>query len=358
LSLYTSFARPLLFALPAEFMHRLAVRGVALGLAPGYPSGTHTRLKTKLWGKEFPNPIGMAAGFDKDCEAPGGLLSMGFGFVEAGTVTPKPQPGNPKPRLFRLAEDHAIINRFGFNSHGHDSFLARLKSWREAGGTGFLGVNVGQNKESTNAIADYRAGVKMFAPWSDYLVVNVSSPNTPGLRDLQSAEKLRALLSAVLEARDEVPGKLASTRCPILVKIAPDLDLNAIQDIAGVIFDLGIDGIIVANTTTDRPKTLKSQNAGETGGLSGAPLFEPSTRLLTNFYLATKGMIPLIGVGGVFTGRDAYEKILAGASLVQIYTSLIYRGPGAAHLIADELDQCLAADGYSSVAEAVGAKNR
>jgi len=352
LDFYGTFARPLLFALPAEFTHRLAVRSAAYGLAPNYPTDRHARLKSSLWGIEFPNPIGMAAGFDKDCEAPGGLLSMGFGFVEAGTVTPKPQPGNPKPRLFRLAEDHAIINRFGFNSHGHDHFLKGLKSWRQAGGTGLIGVNVGQNKESTDAIADYRAGVQIFALVADYLVVNISSPNTPGLRDLQSAEKLRALLSAVIEARD-----LAADRCPLLVKIAPDLGPGEVENIAQISLDLAIDGIIATNTTIDRPAQLKSANAGETGGLSGAPLLGPSTKLLGDLYLATGGKIPLIGVGGVFTGRDAYEKILAGASLVQIYTSLIYRGPGAAHLIVDELDRCLAQDGYSSVSEAIGAKH-
>ncbi|MBT4117362.1 MAG: quinone-dependent dihydroorotate dehydrogenase [Rhodospirillaceae bacterium] len=352
MNLYESFQKPLLFALPAEISHRLAVRALSLGMAPRYRADQHTQLRISLWGKEFPNPIGMAAGFDKDCEALAGLHSLGFGFVEAGTVTPNPQPGNPKPRLFRLPEDRAIINRFGFNSRGHEEFRRHLETWRSSERAKIVGVNVGQNKESTNAIADYSTGVAIFAPLADYLVVNISSPNTPGLRDLQSIEKLRVLLAAVREARDAV-----SSACPLLVKIAPDLGSSELEDIARTVQEFGIDGIIATNTTIDRPSILKSTQASETGGLSGEPLFTPSTKLLADLYQFTDGKIPLIGVGGIFTGRDAYEKILAGASLVQIYTSLIYRGPGAANLICEELAQCLAEDGYTSVSEAVGAKH-
>ena len=359
LEIYRTFAAPILFLLPAEAAHRLSIWALKLGLVPGARQKQVGILATEFCGLPLPNPIGLAAGYDKDCEIPGALLGLGFGFVEAGTVTPRPQPGNPKPRLFRLVEDGAVINRFGFNSRGHDEFSNNLDDWRASNGTGLVGVNVGKNKDSEDAAADYVAGVRRFAGVADYLVVNISSPNTPGLRDLQSKARLEKLTVAVIKARDAAAAKSDDgRRCPLLIKIAPDLDESALEDIAEIALQNSIDGIIATNTTVARPPGLRDAAASETGGLSGRPLFEPSTRLLGDLYRLTGGNVPLIGVGGVFTGRQAYEKILAGASLVQIYTSLIYRGPGAAPRICAELAECLIADGYAAVSDAVGASHR
>lgn len=359
LEIYRTFAAPILFMLPAEAAHRFSIWALKHGLVPGSRQFQTNILATEFCGLSFPNPIGLAAGYDKDCEIPGALLDLGFGFVEAGTVTPRPQPGNPKPRLFRLVEDGAIINRLGFNSSGHDEFARALDHWRAGNRSGPLGVNVGKNKDSKDAQADYVAGVRHFAGVADYLVVNVSSPNTPGLRDLQSKARLEELTNAVIDARDDIAANSdGGRRCPLLIKIAPDLDKGALEDIAGVALRCGIDGIIATNTTVERPAELRGAAAQEAGGLSGRPLFEPSTRLLGDLYRLTGGNVPLIGVGGVFTGRDAYEKILAGASLVQIYTSLIYRGPGAVVRICGELAACLIADGYAAVSDAVGARHR
>jgi dihydroorotate dehydrogenase len=359
LEIYRTFAAPILFLLPAEAAHRLSIWALKLGLVPGARQKQVGILATEFCGLPLPNPIGLAAGYDKDCEIPGALLGLGFGFVEAGTVTPRPQPGNPKPRLFRLVEDGAVINRFGFNSRGHDEFSNNLDDWRASNGTGLVGVNVGKNKDSEDAAADYVAGVRRFAGVADYLVVNISSPNTPGLRDLQSKARLEKLTVAVIKARDDAAAKSDDgRRCPLLIKIAPDLDESALEDIAEIALQNSIDGIIATNTTVARPPGLRDAAASETGGLSGRPLFEPSTRLLGDLYRLTGGNVPLIGVGGVFTGRQAYEKILAGASLVQIYTSLIYRGPGAAPRICAELAECLIADGYAAVSDAVGASHR
>jgi dihydroorotate dehydrogenase len=359
LEFYPKFAAPVLFLLPAEAAHRFSIWALKLGLVPGARQRPPEILATEFCGLSLSNPIGLAAGYDKDCEIPGPLLGLGFGFVEAGTVTPRPQPGNPKPRLFRLAEDGAVINRFGFNSHGHDEFSNNLDEWRAGDGAGILGVNVGKNKDSSDAAADYVIGVRRFAGVADYLVVNISSPNTPGLRDLQSKANLEELSIAVIEARDDVAAKSDDgRRCPLLIKIAPDLDEIALEDIAEIALHSGIDGIIATNTTVERPPELRGAAVSETGGLSGRPLFEPSTRLLGDLYRLTGGSVPLIGVGGVSTGREAYEKILAGASLVQIYTSLIYRGPGAAPRICAELAACLVADGYATVSDAVGARHR
>ena len=359
LEIYRTFAAPILFLLPAEAAHRLSIWALKLGLVPGARQKQVGILATEFCGLPLPNPIGLAAGYDKDCEIPGALLGLGFGFVEAGTVTPRPQPGTPKPRLFRLVEDGAVINRFGFNSRGHDEFSNNLDDWRASNGTGLVGVNVGKNKDSEDAAADYVAGVRRFAGVADYLVVNISSPNTPGLRDLQSKARLEKLTVAVIKARDDAAAKSDDgRRCPLLIKIAPDLDESALEDIAEIALQNSIDGIIATNTTVARPPGLRDAAASETGGLSGRPLFEPSTRLLGDLYRLTGGNVPLIGVGGVFTGRQAYEKILAGASLVQIYTSLIYRGPGAAPRICAELAECLIADGYAAVSDAVGASHR
>ena len=308
-------------------------------------------LKTRLWGRDFAGPIGLAAGFDKDAEAIDALLAMGFDFVEVGTVTPRPQAGNPKPRLFRLAEDHALINRLGFNSGGLDAFARRLAGRKRQ--RGWVGVNIGVNKDSADPIADYIAGLEALHGHAAYIVLNVSSPNTPGLREFQARDALAALVDRLMESRSRLtpPGRRP---LPLLIKIAPDLDDDAIADIAVVALDRSLDGLIIGNTTIARDG-LASRHRSETGGLSGRPLFERSTALLAAFFRVTGGRIPLIGVGGVASGADAYAKIRAGASLVQLYTALIYEGPALIENIKAELDSRLKADGFTHIADAVGA---
>jgi dihydroorotate dehydrogenase len=342
---------PLLRALPPEAAHRLTLAAVASGFGGRDAGPDPAILRQRLWDRDFPNPIGIAAGFDKDARAPEALLRLGFGFVEIGTVTPRPQPGNPKPRLFRLQADGALINRLGFNSGGLDAALARLESRRRE--TGIVGVNVGKNRDSTDAIADYAEGIRRAAPVADYLVVNVSSPNTPGLRDLQARTMLTELLLSVLAARDK-----SGSRPPLLVKIAPDLSPEERADIAAVALATGIDGIIVSNTTVARPAGLRGAAAAEAGGLSGRPLFAPSTALLGDIYRLTEGKLPLIGVGGVASAADAYAKIRAGASLVQLYTALVFAGPALLGDIKSGLAALLRRDGFTSVANAVGADHR
>jgi dihydroorotate dehydrogenase len=344
----TSLALPLLRLLPPERAHRLTIRALAAGWAPRRPAADDASLATRLWGRDFPNPIGLAAGFDKNAEVPDAMLRWGFGFVEIGSVTPRPQAGNPRPRLFRLTRDGAVINRMGFNNDGLDAVQARLAARQRMG---ILGANLGKNRDSASAAADYSAGVAKLAAHSDYLVVNVSSPNTPGLRDLQRRSDAAMLIAAVIEARaalqlDRPP--------PMLLKIAPDLTSRDCEDIAIVALDSGIDGLIISNTTVARPPELTSQNAPEPGGLSGRPLFEPSTRLLAEMYRLTAGKLPLIGVGGIESGADAYLKIRAGASLVQLYTALTYHGPALIQRIKQELAALLQRDGFASVAAAVG----
>jgi dihydroorotate dehydrogenase len=339
--------RPLLRALPPETAHRMTVLALAAGLAGRARASEPPSLCQHLWGLDFPNPIGIAAGFDKDARAPAALLRLGFGFVETGTVTPRPQPGNPKPRVFRLDKDIAVINRMGFNSGGLDVLVARMAG-RDRG-AGIVGVNIGRNRDSADAAADYAEGVRRAAPVADYLVVNVSSPNTPGLRDLQARAVLEALLSQLLKARQE-----AGVTVPLLVKIAPDLSTGERADIAAVALATGIDGIVVANTTIARPPELRSPQAQEAGGLSGRPLFAASTALLAEMYRLTHGRIPLVGVGGVASAADAYAKIRAGASLVQLYTALVFAGPALIGEIKTGLAELLRGDRCASVSEAVG----
>jgi dihydroorotate dehydrogenase len=339
--------RPLLRALPPEAAHRLTLTGLAAGLGGTSRTPDPPELRQRLWGLDFPNPIGIAAGFDKDARAPDALLRLGFGFVEIGTVTPRPQAGNPKPRVFRLEADAALINRMGFNSGGLDRVVERLAMRRREG---IVGVNIGKNRDSADAAPDYTEGVCRAAPLADYLVVNVSSPNTPGLRDLQARAVLEALLRQVLAARDET-----GARPPLLVKIAPDLTPEERADIAAVTLATGIDGMIIANTTIARPPELRSPEATEAGGLSGRPLFAPSTALLSEMYRLTERKLPLIGVGGVASAEDAYAKIRAGGSLVQLYTALVYAGPALLARIKTGLAALLRRDGFASVAEAVGA---
>jgi dihydroorotate dehydrogenase len=333
--------RPLFFALDAERAHRLTIR--ALRAVPaGEPALPDPRLAIRIAGLDFPNPVGLAAGFDKDAEVHAQMLGFGFGFVEVGTVTPRPQAGNARPRLFRLIEDRAVINRMGFNNRGFEAAKARLARRRR----GLVGANIGANKDSADRIADYVAGVREMAAMADYLTVNISSPNTPGLRALQDAGALAELLAAVVQAR--------SGATPIFLKVAPDLEPEEIDGIARAAIDAGMDALIVANTTVSRP-LLRSKHAGESGGLSGAPLKQLALQRLKDFRAATGGELPLIAVGGIENGVDAYARIRAGASLVQLYTALVYQGPGVARAIAGELRTLLSRDGFATLAEAVGA---
>lgn len=327
------------------------------------------RLAVELWGLRFPNPVGLAAGFDKHAEAVDPLLGTGFGFVEIGTVTPQPQPGNPKPRMFRLVQDRAVINRYGFNSHGLEAVRARLLSRQivKPPNGGLLGVNVGKNKAQEDAAADYVAGVRSLGPLADYIVINVSSPNTPGLRSLQRREPMEALLTAAVTARDEVlqdadgargrAGK-AGRPLPLLVKIAPDLTSEEKRDIAEVVLATKVDGMVVSNTTVSRPADLRSPHKGETGGLSGAPLRAMATDAIRDMYALTRGAVPIIGVGGVATGEDALDKLKAGASLVQMYSMLVYEGPGAPQRVKRGLLEALHREGFASAPAAVGADHR
>lgn len=342
--------RPLLRALPAETAHRATVRALSLGLgglACGRAAPDAASLGQTLWGRHFPNPIGVAAGFDKEAEVPDALLRLGVGFAEVGTVTPLPQPGNPRPRVFRLDEDGAVINRLGFNSGGLEPVLARLRARRRSG---IVGVNLGKNRDSADAVADYLDGVRRVGALADYFVINVSSPNTPGLRDLQRREALGDLLRRVVAVRNA-----AAPGTPLLVKIAPDLGATERADIAALAGPSGIDGIVVGNTTVTRPPGLRSAAAAEQGGLSGKPLFAPSTALLADMYRLTGGRIPLVGVGGVASAADAYAKVRAGASLVQLYTALIFAGPALIGRLKRGLAELLRYDGYSSIRDAIGA---
>jgi dihydroorotate dehydrogenase len=341
---------PFLDRMEAERAHGLAVLALKLGLVPRDRETDPGLLRQSLFGLTFVNPIGIAAGFDKNGEVVAPLFRLGFGFVEIGSVTPRPQPGNPRPRLFRLTEDRAVINRMGFNNEGAAAMAARLQA--RAGARGVLGINLGKNKDQTDAAADYVAGVEMLGALADYLVINVSSPNTPGLRALQERAQLTELVGRVLAARAAL-----SRKPPLLLKIAPDLMDEERADIAAVALETGLDGLIVSNTTIARPP-LRSPHADETGGLSGRPLFETSTALLREMYRRTEGRLPLIGVGGVASGADAYAKIRAGASLVQLYSALVFEGPGLVRRIKNELAALLKRDGFASVGAAVGADHR
>jgi len=332
--------RPLAFALDAERAHRMTIAALKR-LPPARPPARDPVLGSRIAGLAFPNPVGLAAGFDKDAEVWRQMLGYGFGFVEVGTLTPRPQAGNERPRLFRLAEDRAVINRMGFNNRGQADAVPRLS----ATGPGLVGANIGANKDSVDRIADYAAGVRALLGVADYLTVNISSPNTPGLRALQDKAALDELLGAVVEARGAGP--------PVFLKVAPDLLPNDIDDIARVAIDRRIDALIVANTTVSRPH-LKSPYREEAGGLSGAPLKALALARLGDFARATGGALPLIAAGGIASGADAYARIRAGASLVQLYTALVYEGPGIARRITRELKDLLARDGFARLEEAIG----
>lgn len=333
--------RPLAFALDAEIAHRLAINGLKL-MPKLDPARFPDSLNSTIAGVEFPSPVGLAAGFDKDAEVPEQMLGLGFGFVEVGTITPKPQEGNPKPRLFRLVEDRAVINRMGFNNRGQSAAIERLR--RTTHLHGVIGVNVGANKDSTDRVADYALGVRRMAPVARYLTVNVSSPNTPGLRGLQEEGELRELLAAVDEVRTEKP---------IFLKVAPDLNPGDHERIVRAALDHHVDALIVSNTTVARPP-LKSRYANEGGGLSGEPLKPLASEALQAFHNASGGEIPLIAVGGIANADDAWERITAGASLVQLYSAMVFEGPEIGRRIADGLVARLKRAGFSSISQAVG----
>ncbi len=340
MSLYTSI-RPLLFTLDAERAHRMTIRALRLKPSGAAPVSS-PRLATRVAGLDFPNPIGVAAGFDKDAQVADAMLGLGFGFTEVGTLTPFPQAGNPRPRLFRLIEDRAVINRMGFNNGGQAAAHERLL--RRNARPGIVGVNIGANKDATDRIADYANGVAVMAGVARYLTINISSPNTPGLRALQDRGALTELLAAVRGAR--APGGP-----PIFLKVAPDLEPADIDDIAAVLDAQPLDGLVVSNTTIGRP-ALRSARAGESGGLSGAPLKNLALRRLADFRSVTA--LPLIGAGGIASAEDAYARIRAGASLVQLYSALVYEGPGLAQRIAQGLVRLLDRDGHARIGEAVG----
>ncbi|XP_020297002.1 uncharacterized protein LOC109861675 [Pseudomyrmex gracilis] len=354
---YNEVAIPMMHLLDPETAHNLAVKILKWGLVPRQKTEDPRTLRTSVFGFNLTNPIGMAAGFDKQGEAVEGLHKIGFGFVEIGSVTPKPQSGNAKPRVFRLPQDRAVINRYGFNSDGHDVVWKRLKKLKENKHfNGIVGINLGKNKESKDAVRDYIDGIKKFMDVADYFVINVSSPNTPGLRSLQSKQSLKQLLTSVNEAREMLDSKQ-----PLLLKLAPDLSDSERQDVADVILQKksNVDGLILCNTTIARPNLI-DPNREESGGLSGAPLTDISTAMISDMYKRTRGSIPIIGVGGIFSGTDVYAKIKAGASLVELYTSYIYNGPPIVSKIKRELCEILEADGFSSVNDAIGRdiKNR
>ncbi len=345
-------ARPALTFLDPERAHGVTIAALKIGMARAVPRlADDPILATRVWNLDFPNPVGLAAGFDKHAEVCDGALRLGFGFVEAGTVTPRPQPGNSGQRLYRLAEDKAVINRFGFNSHGIAPFAAKLAHRRERGATGIVGANVGKNRDTIDGAADYVAGIEALAGLADYLVVNISSPNTPGLRALQARAEIAGLLARVQESRR---GKAAGARPPLLVKVGPDLDDDAVRDIAEVALAAGVDGLIVGNTTVARPPTLRSPDRDAPGGLSGRPLLEPATACLAAMYRHTRGNLPIVGCGGIASGADAYAKIRAGASLVQLYSALVFHGPALVGQIKREVAALLRRDGFASVRDAVG----
>ena len=340
--------------LPAETAHNATIKALQSGLGPIARDVIAPELAITVGGLALPNPVGLAAGFDKNAQVPDAMLTAGFGFVECGTVTPRPQSGNPKPRLFRLTEDNAVINRMGFNNGGLDAFRARLLRRKNNTGHkgGLVGANLGANKDSDDRIGDYVAGLSALWALPDYFTINISSPNTPGLRGLQEAGALDDLLGRISEARAALAGDTPSV--PIFLKVAPDLDSVQIERIVEQARNYGMNAIIVSNTTIARPDDLRSAHKGEGGGLSGAPLFEASTQILREFADAANGSIDLIGVGGISSGAQAYAKIRAGAKAVQLYSALVYHGPGLVMDIRRDLSARLKADGFRTVEEAVG----
>jgi dihydroorotate dehydrogenase len=348
--------RPLLFRMEAEAAHRLAIRVLKV-LPVRDPSVADPSLRVRLWNRHFPNPVGLAAGFDKNAEAIAPMLGLGFGFVETGTVTPKPQEGNKRPRIFRDSESQAVINRMGFPNVGVNEFKINLEKFLERRPllNGLVGINIGMNKSQTDPAKDYCILVRMLGPFADYLTVNISSPNTPGLRDLQRKDIFLGLMEKILEERERACGR--HMKPPILVKLSPDLYDQQQDELAAAALESGIDGLILTNTTLARPGSLPASFSAEKGGLSGCPLREKSTAMIRHFYRLTGGKLPIIGAGGISSGRDAYDKIRAGASMVQLYSALVFQGPGMVRQMTTELAALLKADGFSHVQDAVGVDN-
>jgi dihydroorotate dehydrogenase len=336
----------------AETAHGLTIRALQSGFGPKHPPKINPVLATSIAGLSLAGPVGLAAGFDKNAEVPGPMLRFGFGWVECGTVTPLAQAGNPRPRLFRLPKDQAVINRMGFNNQGLDIFVQNLKQGQAQSPACPIGANIGANKLSEDRIGDYCTGLQKLWGLPDWFTINISSPNTPGLRDLQSAEALDELLERISETREYLVGDQASP--PIFLKVAPDLDEMQIEHITEAALRFGLSGLIVSNTTLARPSSLRSRRAREAGGLSGAPLFESSTKILRLFRQASKAKLPLIGVGGISNADQALQKIKAGASAVQLYSALIYQGPGLAARIHRELPELLHAEGFAKLSDAIG----
>ena len=355
---FARLTRPLLHALDPEDAHALAISMLKFAPLPT-PARADKRLAVRAFGLNFPNPVGMAAGFDKNAEVPDALLRLGFGFVEVGTITPLPQPGNPRPRLFRLDADEGVINRLGFNSHGADAALKRLAARAHApapgagAAEGIVGVNVGANKDAADRVADYVRLIERFAAVASYVTINISSPNTPGLRDLQQAKTLDDLLARVIDARERVAPRAGPT--PVLLKIAPDLSLDALDDVVNIARSRRVDGMIVGNTTLARPATLRAAaTAQQAGGLSGRPLFPLATRMLAETFVRVEGVFPLVGVGGIDSGPAALAKFRAGASLVQLYSGLVFRGLGLVTDIKRTLVAALARERLESLDELIG----
>ncbi len=344
---FKTFARRGLFLFDAETAHGMSIAALKSGLLPACRQSADSRLAVTVAGLRFPNPLGMAAGYDKNAEVPDALLRLGFGFAEVGTLTPKPQSGNPKPRIFRLERDMAVINRLGFNNEGHEAAFARLSARQPSG---IVGVNIGANKDSADRIGDYVLGIRRFQSVADYFTVNISSPNTPGLRDLQARESLAALLSAVLTARDE-GAKATGKRRPVFLKIAPDLTEEGMDDIAAEALAHDLDGLIVSNTTLSREGLVEPRLADEAGGLSGRPLFEKSTAVLARMRKRVGAALPIVGVGGVSSAETALEKIRAGADLVQLYSCMVYEGPGLPGSIVRGLSSLMDREKVNSVSQ-------
>lgn len=350
-------ARHFLFNMDAETAHQFTLRALKSPLAPHSPAIQSKQLRLDLWGRSFPNPVGLAAGFDKNAEVIKPMFNLGFGFIEVGTVTPKPQAGNDRPRVFRDATHRAVINRMGFPNDGVTTFKNNLMNFlsQKPRPAGVLGINIGMNKDQTEPEKDYTLLIRTIGAMADYFTINISSPNTPGLRNLQDPVYLNPLLAAVMDERNAVCGEFP---IPVLIKLAPDITDEQMEQIAPVLLHHKVDGVILTNTTLFRPEHLPESFRNERGGLSGAPLTDISTGVIRRFYALTKGQIPIIGVGGIMSGDDAYTKIRAGASLVQIYSGLIFEGPNLIRKINRDLLKYLKADGFTHISEAVGADHR
>lgn len=349
-----NLAKPFLHRMDPEDAHRLTLKALKTGAIPCPAKWDDPKLKTVLWNRNFPNPVGLAAGFDKNADVVGQMLKIGFGFVEAGTVTPKPQDGNPRPRVFRDAENEAVINRMGFPNEGLTNFRNNIEKFLESRPrpSGIVGINIGMNKNQEDPAKDYCALVKALGPYADYLAVNISSPNTPGLRNLQDRENLLPLLERIMEERARSCGTDAP---PLLVKLAPDLKQAQQEDIAAALLESKVDGVILTNTTLDRPDYLDTPFREQMGGLSGRPLTSKSTDIIRNFYRLLDKKIPIVGAGGISSAADAYEKIRSGASLVQLYSALVFQGPELVNDILSGLSRALQKDGLTHISQAVGA---